>query len=121
MMYRFLLVAVFVLTSFSEKKPTSFIEYAVITPEIKTTSPEETAYNAINANSFEMPTFECFSKALQGFRKLKESGKVSKELLTIVDYSLPSTVKRLWIIDVKTNTIVLNSLVAHGKNSGESH
>lgn len=119
-MYRFVLVAVFILTSFNEKKPASSIEFAVMTPAVPTITPEEKAYTTINANSYEMPTFECFSKALQGFYKLKESGKVSKELLTIVDYSLPSTVKRLWIIDVKTNTIVLNSLVAHGKNSGEN-
>jgi hypothetical protein len=120
MIYRFLLASVFIFISFNEKKPTRFIEYAVVTKETKLVTPEESVYNALNANSFDIPTFECFSKALQGFHKLKESGKVSKEFLTIVDYSLPSTVKRLWIIDIKTNTVVLNSLVAHGKNSGEN-
>ncbi len=39
-------------------------------------------------------------------------------ILTIIDFSLPSTDKRLWVIDLKTKTIVLNTLVAHGEKTG---
>ena len=82
---------------------------------------EKSAYFALNTNSFKIPSFECFSKALIGFIKLKKLGDIQNDFLTIVDYSLPSTVKRLWVINTKENKIVINSLVAHGKNSGDNY
>lgn len=39
-------------------------------------------------------------------------------LLTIIDYSLPSTEKRLWVMDGAK--IVFHELVAHGKRTGEN-
>lgn len=49
-----------------------------------------------------------------------ECGRESftKPFLTVVDYSLPSTQRRLWVLDVRTGEVVLEELVAHGKNSG---
>lgn len=32
---------------------------------------------------------------------------------------MPSTEKRLWVIDVETGEILFNDFVSHGKNSGE--
>ncbi len=127
MIYRTVLVfSLLVLTSFSDKKPTLKSTYLATTgteiPVVpaKTVSAEENTYNSLDANQMALPEFECFSKALKGFNRLKEMGKIKNEFLTIVDYSLPSTVKRLWIIDTKQNKIIMNSLVAHGKNSGEN-
>jgi hypothetical protein len=31
---------------------------------------------------------------------------------------MSSNAKRLWVIDLTTNTILYNSLVAHGRNTG---
>ena len=78
-----------------------------------------TVYNHLNANDFAMPKMESFSKALEGFYLLKEKGLITKDILTIVDFSMSSNSKRLWIIDLTTNTILYNSLVAHGRNTGE--
>ena len=39
--------------------------------------------------------------------------------MTLVDFSLSSNTKRLWVIDLTTNTVLFNSLVAHGRNTGE--
>lgn len=78
----------------------------------------EGIYAQLNANNFAMPAVESFKQALQGFYNLKEKGMLNKDILTLVDFSLSSKAKRLWVIDLSTNTILFNSLVAHGRNSG---
>lgn len=79
----------------------------------------ETIYNSLNSSSFKLPNLESFKEALKGFYLLKEKGLIQKDILTLVDFSLSSNVKRLWVIDLSTNTILYNSLVAHGRNTGE--
>lgn len=76
-------------------------------------------YNSLDVKSFSMPKLEPFSKALEGYYQLKERGVIQKDILTIVDFSLSSTQKRLWVIDMVTNTVLLQSVVSHGRNSGE--
>ncbi len=80
-----------------------------------------TLYQEISAeNEMTMPSVEVFSIALKGFNNLKSvPGAVKKHILTIVDFSLPSDKKRLWVIDLKSKKILFHDLVAHGKNSGE--
>ena len=78
-----------------------------------------TLYNSLNSNHFALPNLESFKEALKGFYSLKEKGLIQKDILTLVDFSLSSNVKRLWVIDLATNTILYNSLVAHGRNTGE--
>jgi hypothetical protein len=79
----------------------------------------EAIYKSLNANQFALPNLESFTEALKGFYLLKEKGLIQKNILTLVDFSLSSNVKRLWVIDLSTNTILYNSLVAHGRNTGE--
>jgi hypothetical protein len=38
--------------------------------------------------------------------------------LTVIDYSRPSTAKRLWVYDVSERTLLYEELVAHGQGSG---
>ena len=58
-------------------------------------------------------------KAFEGYNELKNQGIIEKEYLTIVDFSLSSNEDRMWVIDMSTKQIVFQSLVAHGRNSGE--
>ena len=96
-----------------------------ITKEVLISKPNETTfrnlslYNQLDANSFELPPFECFSIALDGFYYLKEKGKIEKEILTLIDFSKSSNNKRLWVIDLNSKKILFQSLVAHGRNTGE--
>lgn len=78
----------------------------------------ETIYNNITTNSFTLPKKQSFTKAMLGYFELKQKGIIQKEILTIVDYSLSSKENRLWVIDLKKNSILFQSLVAHGRNSG---
>lgn len=41
-----------------------------------------------------------------------------KDLLTVIDYSMPSTRPRLFVFDMRTQKLRYRELVAHGKNSG---
>lgn len=40
--------------------------------------------------------------------------------LTVIDYSLPSTEKRLWVFDLEERELLFHELVAHGKNTGDN-
>jgi hypothetical protein len=62
---------------------------------------------------------ETFNYAYTGYKKLEEEGKLNKEgLITICDLSQSSKRKRLYLIDLNQCKLVLNTYVAHGKNSG---
>lgn len=57
--------------------------------------------------------------AYEGQQKLLKKGKISNpDILTVCDFSQPSDSKRLYIIDVRNFKVLLNTYVAHGKNSG---
>lgn len=86
---------------------------------IKSVAKNVSIYNQLDANSYALPNFDCFSTALDGFHLLKEKGLVQKNILTIVDFSLSSNLKRLWVIDLEKNIILFQTLVAHGRNTGE--
>lgn len=79
----------------------------------------ENVYNTLNPNNFKLPELRTFTEAMKGFYLLKERGIVQKNILTVIDFSLSSNTKRLWVIDMTTNTVLFNSLVAHGRNTGE--
>ncbi|MDO7844975.1 murein L,D-transpeptidase catalytic domain family protein [Hymenobacter sp. M29] len=78
-------------------------------------------YTALGAEQ-EGLRFETFAKAMTGYLNLRQAGKLAedKQTLTVVDFDLPSTEKRLWVLDLAKNEILFHTLVAHGHNSGEN-
>ena len=78
----------------------------------------ESIYKNLIVNNYMLPKMESFKMAMDGYFQLKEKGIIQKDILTIVDYSLSSNENRLWVIDLKKNSIIFQSLVAHGRNSG---
>jgi hypothetical protein len=44
----------------------------------------------------------------------------NRRLLTLIDYSRPSTSPRLWVIDLETGRVLFEELVAHGRGSGDN-
>jgi len=60
-----------------------------------------------------------YEYAMLGYNVLKAKGKLSNDrVLSIVDMSLPSGKKRLFIIDVKNFKLLFVTYVAHGRNTG---
>lgn len=65
---------------------------------------------------------EAFFAAYKGYEYLLAQNMLRKtDLLTIADYSQPSSNKRLYVLDLAKNKILFNTYVAHGKNSGEEY
>ena len=62
---------------------------------------------------------QVLNEALMAYQSAKRQGVwVAHPYLTIIDYSLPSSEKRLWLIDIKHQKSLLNVLVTHGSKSG---
>ncbi|RKS96370.1 murein L,D-transpeptidase catalytic domain family protein [Chryseobacterium defluvii] len=86
-----------------------------------TGSSAEELYHSIAFEPNHELNYEVFSKALRGFENLKKAGLLNQDshLLTVCDFSMSSNTKRLWVIDMNERKVLFNSLVAHGKNTGE--
>lgn len=59
--------------------------------------------------------YKVFEQALAGYRKIN---CVNKDILTLIDFTKPSTEERLFVLDMNRKQILFSSLVSHGKNSG---
>lgn len=55
---------------------------------------------------------------LKAYAKARAEGLDDKRVLTIIDYSKPSTKRRLWVLDVLHRKVLFNTWVSHGRNSG---
>ena len=74
---------------------------------------EKRLYEEIGLNG--KLNYDVFKTALNGYNKIN---KKKKELLTIIDYSKPSSEKRFFVIDMDKKELLVYSHVSHGKNSG---
>ena len=74
--------------------------------------------NAANAPSFPGLDPDVYKLASEAYHCAKAQGEVKKPILTIVDFSKPSFMKRLWVIDMQDNELLFHLHVARGKGSG---
>jgi hypothetical protein len=56
--------------------------------------------------------------SLIAYLKARHRGLDARQLLTVIDYSKPSSERRLLVIDLKNDKVLFNTYVTHGKNSG---
>jgi hypothetical protein len=62
---------------------------------------------------------QAFEYAKKGLDVLLEEGRLLNDsIVSIVDFNLPSSQKRLFVIDIKNYRVLFNTLVAHGRNTG---
>ncbi|MGL5636938.1 MAG: murein L,D-transpeptidase catalytic domain family protein [Bacteroidales bacterium] len=62
--------------------------------------------------------YDVFKNAVEGFNKITDK---QKPILTLIDFSKPSSEERLFVIDLSKHEVLLKSYVSHGKNSGGNY
>jgi len=63
-------------------------------------------------------SFEAFDLAFRGWNELKDSLDLADNVISVLDFSQPSSEKRFYLIDLDTRQVVYQDYVAHGKNTG---
>jgi len=77
-------------------------------------------YQSIDFADSERPAYDLFHRALTGYYQLESSNQLSeKGILSLIDFRKSANTKRLWVIDLKNKKLLLHTLTAHGRNSGE--
>jgi len=79
-------------------------------------SETEKLYDSLHLQS--LLNYEAFEQAMIGYRTLPAK---NKDMLTVVDFTLPSTEKRMYVLDLKNKKLLFHTIVSHGKNSGEKY
>jgi len=75
-------------------------------------------YEAMSLNDAGLSE-EAFQYAYKGYEYLTEKNKLKNDdYLTICDFSQSSKKKRMYVIDMKNEKLLINTYVAHGRNSG---
>jgi len=76
-------------------------------------------YSSVSCASFGNINPEVFKLAKQAHQKARTQGLAQNSIITIIDYSLPSTQKRLWVVDLIRERVMFHTYVAHGSGSGD--
>lgn len=61
---------------------------------------------------------QVINKVLTTLKCASEYNVDHNNILTLIDYSLPSNEKRFWVFDLKTKKLLFNTYVSHGIKSG---
>ena len=64
-----------------------------------------------------LPRPNLLARALRAFHRLEAAGRVHNQALTVIDYSLPSSQRRLWVIDPQRISVLFHEFVSHGRGS----
>ncbi len=79
-------------------------------------SESETLYRELGLEG--QVSFEAFERAVEGFYKTPDR---RRDMLTLIDFTKPSTEQRLWVIDMASRRVLFHTHVAHGQGSGENY
>jgi L,D-transpeptidase catalytic domain len=92
---------------------------SAIKAEVPVINPVKTnLYDSLKLSSLGLAR-QAYDYAMQGFNYLVETGKLTNQaIISIIDFTQPSSQKRLFVIDLKNYRILFNTYVAHGVNSG---
>jgi hypothetical protein len=116
----------FFLFVFAKTKPSaSPISLMHSTPSVNDgelpVSSRASVYDSLKLNLSGL-TKQAFDYAVTGYKSLLAMGRLSNDsIISIVDFTLSSCKKRLFVIDIKNYKVLYNTYVAHGRNSGTEY
>jgi hypothetical protein len=64
-----------------------------------------------------LPRADLLARAMSAYQRAAGSGLVRNPVLTVIDYTLPSSQRRLWVIEPRTRQVLRHEFVAHGRGS----
>ncbi len=73
--------------------------------------------NAGSLGGTSLPRRDLLEGALAAYRRVQRAGILHTPLLTVIDYSLPSSERRLWVLDPDRLRVFFHEFVAHGRGS----
>jgi hypothetical protein len=119
-----------------DKSASAVIARDVLVPvevsELDSTMADEAELSAVSTtiSPFEAPGWngiaiggidsEVFSLALASAAKAVERSDADVSTLTVIDFSQPSTDRRMWVYDLRTRELLFEEHVSHGRNSGHN-
>jgi hypothetical protein len=62
---------------------------------------------------------EILQLALRSHARALAAQQTTSPIMTVIDYSLPSRERRLWVLDLEHGNVLAHELVAHGKGTGD--
>ncbi|MFI5132848.1 MAG: murein L,D-transpeptidase catalytic domain family protein [Chitinophagales bacterium] len=78
-------------------------------------------YSDLRLQEYCLPE-DAFEYAYKGYQYLLAKNKIkNSDYLTICDFSQSSRNKRLYVIDLRNEKLLINTFVAHGRNSGKEY
>lgn len=93
-------------------------EEVVTSDNTNPVTPQVSLYESLNLGKLGLSK-AAFDNAMKGYNHFLSAGKLNNEdILSIVDFSLPSSKKRLFILDVRKQKLLFHTYVSHGRNSG---
>lgn len=100
----------------------AILSAVLVTPAIAATQPTAvplTLFEQLSRAAPDLPR-QVLSNALGAMQCAVNNGARRADRLAVIDYSMPSTQRRLWVFDLQRPRLLLQELVAHGRGSGEN-
>lgn len=126
-----LIVLLHVVFASAVNKPVFANETVAVAKAVNCLPTDEKAANSSNATAQLYDTLQlnqlglsqqAFEYAMKGFNNLVQKGSINNQtIISIADFSLPSSRKRFYVIDLVHKKVLYTTYVAHGINSGREY
>jgi hypothetical protein len=65
------------------------------------------------------PPSVLMERGLSAYAAVRAEGRIQNPVLTLIDYALPSSERRLWVIEPDSMRVLFHEYVAHGRGSAD--